>query len=224
MGFSFGRTGKSTARYKILPMTKLPAYFILLLATGIFISCKRIKRNVIYDNYTLDNTVSERVYNKLFKFKVSHIYVQDYILFEQDLATGKLVKNETKGIESWIGGASHDTSIVLSFFAGALPEFGCNLWLYRDRSNINAFIRADSAVYKILKTDTLASEIMIHKKFFTLALANKPAFQNEELVEGIFELTTADFYKVSGGREKKCHLQLKAYFSLSTLPKLNMPE
>lgn len=55
----------------------------------------------------------------------------------------------------------------------------------------------------------------------TLVLVNNPTFREGEIIEGIIELTSPDYWEVTTGQERKYSVQLKAYFKTEVVKQEN---
>ena len=94
-------------------------------------------------------------------------------------------------------------------FAG----FGFYLDLFKDSCNITHLAKSDTEIYKLNKSDSILSfGLVVPCKEKTLTLVNKPEFKVGEIIEGIIELTSQDYWEVANGHERKYKMQLKAYF------------
>lgn len=49
-------------------------------------------------------------------------------------------------------------------------------------------------------------------KTYKLTLSKKPGFKEGEVLEGVIELTSDEYYEVANGKESKYRMQLTGYF------------
>lgn len=75
----------------------------------------------------------------------------------------------------------------------------------------------DALIYILKKSDSLTFGVSVPCKTYKLTLRNKPTFKKGEVVEGIIELVSDEYYEVANGRETKYKMQLTGYFKTEPL-------
>lgn len=99
-------------------------------------------------------------------------------------------------------------------FAGMFAGFGFFLDIYKNNYVVTYLVKSDVEVYKYNQADTtLAFGLSVACPKTSLTLANTLTFKQDEVISGIVELNSSDFWEVSNGEEKKYRMELKAYFN-----------
>jgi len=110
-----------------------------------------------------------------------------------------------------------DTIQIIGFF-GMFVGFGFYLDLFKGGCSITHLVKSDAEIYKINKSDTsLTYKLSVPCSERKLTLVNKPTFRKGEIIQGIIELTSQDYWEVANGHENKYRVQLKAYFKATEM-------
>ena len=107
---------------------------------------------------------------------------------------------------------SHGTIFITSFLMARKATFGYKIILTKDSCTIKYFSLADEYILKINKADKpshLISFVCLTNK---LTFSQRPRFKIGELIEGVVELTTNDFWSYNNGQNTKVKVKLTGYF------------
>ena len=104
---------------------------------------------------------------------------------------------------------------------GMFSGLGYQIALFKDTCIVSHFATSDAEIFKLHKNDSLRPGISVPFKTYKLTLAANPTFIKGEVVEGMIELTSCDYYEVANGKEAKCKIQLTGYFRTDPLESMN---
>ena len=107
---------------------------------------------------------------------------------------------------------SHDTIFITSFLMAREASFGYKIILTSDSCIVKYFSLADEDIFRINKTDKPSHLITLVCQTKKLTLSQKPQFKAGEIIEGVVELTTSDFWSFNNGQNTKIKTQLTGYF------------
>jgi hypothetical protein len=107
---------------------------------------------------------------------------------------------------------SHDTIFITSFLMAREASFGYKIILTRDSCIVKYFSLADEDIFKVNKTDKPSHLITLVCQIKKLTLSKKPQFKVDELIEGVVELATNDFWSFHSGLDTKVSTHLTGYF------------
>ena len=194
--------------------------FLTLLSLTLVVSsssCAQTQKRTNNSTYIVDSSIKNKVEEKVKSFRGITMNSMDFKMFENDsiiadtYAKGKSI-DECMTISSLDG----DT-INISGFLGMTAAFGYQIALFKDTCIVRHFMKTDVEIYKYKKTDSLNFGVSVPCQTYKLILANKPTFKKGEVIEGIIELTSDDYYEVSNGNENKFKMQLTGYFKTEPL-------
>ena len=180
-------------------------------------SCAQTQKRTVNRAYIVDSSIKNKVEKKVKSFSGITMNSMDFKMFENDsiiadtYAKGKSI-DECMTISSLEG----DT-INITGFLGMTAAFGYQIALFKDTCIVRHFMKTDVEIYKYKKTDSLNFGVSVPCKTYKLILVNKPTFKKGEVIEGIIELTSNDYYEVSNGNENKFKMQLTGYFKTEPL-------
>jgi len=191
-------------------------YISVLLLIG-FNSYGQELKIVETESYTIDQSVQSKVDDRV-------TAANDIILSSMDI---KMYADDSLIIDSYASGESlnwctiissldGDTISIIGFY-GMFGGFGYQITIYSDTCLIRYFVKADDQIYKLNKTDSLSFGISVPCEIYQLTLVNQPTFKKGDVVAGIIELTSYEFYEVMNGREKRYKVQLTGYFRTKPL-------
>jgi hypothetical protein len=139
----------------------------------------------------------------------------------------KMLENDSVVADTYAQGKSIDECMMMSLlegdtinitgFMGMFAGFGYQIALFKDTCIVRYLGKSDVETYKLNKTDSLAFGVSVPCKTYKLTLVNKPTFKKGDIVEGIIELTSNDYYEVANGKENKYRIQLTGYFRTDPL-------
>lgn len=187
---------------------------ILLLALS---SCRQTPKSNDNGAYVVDQSIKAKVDKKVKSYNGVTRSSMDFKMFENDsivvdtYAKGKSV-DECMTMTSLDG----DT-INITGFMGMFAGFGYQIALFKDSCIVRHFIKSDAEIYKINKTDSLTFGVSVPCKTYKLTLTSEPTFNKGDIVEGIIELMSDEYYEVANGNERKYKMQLTGYFKTEPL-------
>ena len=106
----------------------------------------------------------------------------------------------------------HDTIFITSFLMAREATFGYKIILTRDSCTIKYFSLADEDIFKINKADKPSHLISFICQTNKLTFSRRPQFKIGELIEGVVELATNDFWSYNKGQNTKVKVKLTGYF------------
>jgi hypothetical protein len=183
-------------------------------------SCGQNPGPVNYHGYSVDNMVKKSVALKVKSFNGAAQSSMDFKMYENDsliadtYATGKRI-DECMTMTSLEG-----DSINITGWLGISAAFGYQIVLFRDTCIVVHFAQSDAEVYKLREHDSLEFGVIVPCKHYTLTLSEKPNFKKGQVLEGVVELNSEDYYEVANGEEKRCKVQLTSYFRTAPIESL----
>ncbi|THU37980.1 hypothetical protein FAM09_14935 [Niastella caeni] len=172
-----------------------------------------------FDNgaYVVDPSIKSRIDKKVKSFNGVTMSSMDFKLFKNDsiladtYAKGKSI-DECMTMTSLDG----DTINIIGFM-GMFAGFGYQIALFKDACIVRHFAKSDVEIYKLKKTDSLSFGVSVPCKTYKLTLVSKPTFKKGDIVEGIIELMSDEYYAAANGNERKYKMQLTGYFKTKPL-------
>ena len=163
-------------------------------------------------NYIVDRNIKENIdkHTSLTNgVAIGHMEVK---MFENDSLIFDTYGKEKKLEFITMTTIKNDTIHIIGF-AGMFAGFGFYLDLFNDSCTITHLAKSDTEIYKLNKSDTtLSIGLSVPCLQKSLLLVSKPIFKEGEVIEGIIELTSQDYWELTNGQERKYHMQLKAFF------------
>lgn len=180
-------------------------------------SCKQAHKRTYNGAYYIDDSIKGQISKKVKSLNGVTMTSMDFRIFENDSIIGDTYA-DGKSIDECITKASlvGDT-INITGFLGLFAGFGYQIALFKDTCIVRHIVKSDAEIYKLKKTDPLTFGIPVPCKTYTLTLTKKPSFKKGDIVEGIVELTSDEYYEVTSNGEKKYKVQLTGYFSTRPL-------
>lgn len=198
-------------------MTNISTLFISTLLLIIFSSCGQIPKISENGVYVVDPSVKATVDKKVKSFNGMTMSSMDFKMYEND----RLI------VDTYSKGKSIDECMTMSTFQGdtinivgfigMFAGFGYQIALMKDTCIVRHFAKSDAEIYKLNKNDSLEFGISVPCKTYKLTLSKRPTFKKGEILEGIIELTSDDYYEVANGKESKYKMQLTGYFKTTPL-------
>ncbi len=191
-------------------------FFALISACIIQLSCSQQQKKADYGAYTVDGSIKNVVDKKISSSHDLNMGAMDFRIFENDSVTA----------DSWAKGQSiacmtlatlDGDTINITGFAGMFAGFGFQLALFKDTCIVRHFAKSDMEMYKLKRSDSVTFGVSVPCKTYTLTLAHHPSFKKGEMVEGVVELESEDYYEEKNRTEQKDRVQLKVYFKTEQL-------
>jgi hypothetical protein len=193
-------------------MTNISTLFISTLLLIVFSSCGQAP-----GAYVIDPSIKTIVDKKVRSFNGSTFGSMDFKMFENDSIVGDTY-SKGKSINECISMASLEgDTINITGFLGMTAAFGYQITLFKDTCIVRHFMKTDAKIYKYKKTDPLNFGVSVPCTAYKLTLISKPTFKKGDVIGGIIELTSDDYYEVANGSENKCKMQLTGYFKTEPL-------
>jgi hypothetical protein len=167
--------------------------------------------------YVIDPSIKTLVHKKVTSFNGSTFTSMDFKMFENDSIVADTY-TKGKSFDECLTQTSLDgDTINITGFTGMFAGFGYQIALFRDTCVVRHVIKSDVEIYKLNKTDSLAIGIFVPCVTYKLTLTNKPNFKKGDVLEGIIELISNEYYEVANGNERKYKMQLTGYFKTEPL-------
>ena len=179
-------------------------------------SCGQTYLSSNNSNYIIDNSIKSQVDKKVKSFGGMTMSSMDFRIYKNDslisdtYTTGKSIDNMTITI------LDGDTVNIMGFL-GMFAGFGYQITLFKDTCIVRHFAKSDAEIYKLHKNDSLNFGVSVPCITYKLILSKKPTFKKGEILEGVIELTSEDYYEVANGTESKYKIQLTGYFRTDLL-------
>ncbi len=199
---------------------KYNAIITLTIIHFLFTSCGQTKQESVNGTYEVDSKIGELIEQKVQSFDGVSFGTMDFKFYENDkLITDTYDKD--KGIECITMKALVGDTAVVTGFMGMFTGFGFQITLFKDTCIVRYIVASDVEMYKLNKTDSLTIALSVPCKTYKLTLENKPTFEKEEIIQGIIELTSEEYYEVANGKERKYRIELVGYFKAEPLKSLD---
>jgi hypothetical protein len=198
---------------KITTFLNAPLLIIVVLIS----SCGQTQKPINNGSYIVDNSIKAQVDKKVKSRNGITTSSMDFKLFENDSLTFDTYSKGKSIDECMTFATLTGDTINITGFAGMFAGFGYQIALFKDTCIVRHFVKSDAEIYKLHKEDSLNFGISVPCKTYKLILSKKPAFGKDEILEGIIELTSEDYYEVANGDTKKCKVQLTGYFKTDPL-------
>lgn len=191
-------------------------YFLFLFLFACICSCSHTGTIESNGGYSTNPAVKDEVAKKISSVNGIILGAIDYKLYEND---SLIIDSHDKGksSECFTMASLEGDTINITGFMGMFAGFGYTIELYQDTCIIRHFSKSDAEIYKLNKNDSLQFGVSVPCKAYSLMLAAKPSFKKGDVVEGIIELTSDEYYEVANGTERKYKMQLKSWFKTPPL-------
>jgi hypothetical protein len=193
--------------------------FIFLLVA--FSSCGQTQKPIDNGSYIVDNSIEQQVNKKVKSYNGVTMSSMDVKLFENDSVTADTYSKGKSIDECMTFTTLEGDTINITGFAGMFAGFGYQIALFKDTCIVRHYAKSDVEIYKLDKNDSLQFGVSVPCKTYKLTLSKKPTFKKGEVLEGIIELTSEDYYEVANGDETKCKIQLTGYFKTDPLESID---
>lgn len=198
-------------------MTNILTIFISTLFLIALSSCGQTPKGFDNCSYVVDPSIKARVDKKVKSFNGMTMSSMDFKMFENDSIIADTYA-KGKSIDECMNMTSLDgDTIRIAGFMGMFAGFGYQIALFKDTCIVRHFAKSDAEIYKLNKTDSVNFGVSVPCKTYKLTLVNKPTFKKGEIVEGVIELMSDEYYEVANGKERKYRMQLTGYFKTDPL-------
>lgn len=184
-----------------------------------FTSCGQTPKTFYNGAYIVDNNVKKQVEKEVSSFNGIIFGAMDFKMFENDSLIADTY-SKGKSIECITMTTLDGDTANIAGFVGISAAFGFKIALFKDTCIIRFFESSDFIDTTTKPDSSIFVGGSLPCKTYKLTLANKPQIKKGEIIEGIIELTTDDFYQVSNGIKTKNKVYLKGYFKTEPLQSL----
>jgi hypothetical protein len=192
-------------------MRNLTFLFSAILFSASF-SCGRHSGPVAYKGYVVDHKVKQIVDPKVRSVNGMVLSSMDFRMYENDSVIADSYAKGKTITECMTMTTLQGDTITITGWLGMFVGFGYRIELFRDTCIVDHFAHSDAEIYKLKEKDSLEFGVDVPCKHYTLALSEKPGFKKGEVLEGVVELKSDDYFEVANGNEKKCRIELTGYF------------
>lgn len=165
--------------------------------------------------FSVDSTIRPVIDPAISKETYAALPAMDVQMFVNDKVVLNTFEQEKKVQFLTHAYYERDTLYILGF-AGMFSGFGFYLDLYADSSRVTLYAATDGPeIYKLYPTDSVYQrKLSVPAKFCDLTLTKKPEYRDGEIVEGLVNLDSEDFYSKSHDeqRDDKIQAKIRAYF------------
>jgi hypothetical protein len=114
---------------------------------------------------------------------------------------------------------SNDSILITGHMEGELG-YGFMLFLFGDSCKAAAFALSDSAIYKYQISDTVLVDFITPQSLTQkVALSKRPLYKEGEVITGLVEIESKEFYYYVKKPTTRFTIKLKAYFQTAPLKK-----
>lgn len=192
-------------------MNKLHLILIIFLLPFSYFSCKAGDKNPKL-TYKVDESLRKEVENNTGDMNGVPIGKFELRIYENDVLTFDNFGDEQKGELFFMTSYQNDTISIIGI-AGFTMALGFYLDLYRNNYELTYMIKSDAEIYKYNEDDAKAyHKLSVPCSYTSCTLTSKPTFKTEDIVSGVVELKSNDFWDLANGRKNKYRVELKAYF------------
>ena|SRR5690554_1041917 len=194
--------------------------FTLILIYFLFSACGQTKSDSFKNTYQFNSKIKKQIEQKVKTFNGVTMGSMDFKMYEND---SLIVDSDSKGksIECILNSNLSGDTVSITGFMGMFAGFGYQIKLYKDTCIVSHFATSDAEIYKLKKTDSLTFGVSVPCKSYSLTLTEKPTIKKGEIISGIVELESEDYFEVANGVENKYRVVLKGYFRTEPLQTLD---
>lgn len=201
----------------ILLMTQIKVILVFIFLGMVSNSCGQTYHDNTNMSYSINPSIKTKINSKVQSSNEVVWTSMDIKEFENDSVTWNTYANGKSLDECMtLSSLDNDTINILSFF-GFSAAFGYQITITKDICLVTYFTKSDSEIYKLKKSDPLHFGISVPCSSYRLTLVSKPTFKKGEVIEGIIELTSDEYFEVSNGIEIKYQTELTGYFKTNKL-------
>ena len=198
-------------------MTNISTLFFSTLLLIAIASCGLTPKSIDNGAYVVDQSVKAKVDKKVKSFNGVTLSSMDFKMFENDsIVADTYAKGKSVDVCMTMTSLDGDT-INITGFMGMFAGFGYQIALFKDTCIVRHYIKSDAAIYKLNQSDSLTFGVSVPCNTYKLTLTNKPTFKKGDIIEGIIELMSDEYYEVANGNERKYKMQLTGYFKTEPL-------
>lgn len=107
----------------------------------------------------------------------------------------------------------HGDTLSLIGSAHIFDLFSFRIDLFKDTCRVSFFMKMDNKILRLHKEDPPTDSISVPCSSYRLILAQKPAFKSNQVIEGLLDLTSDNFYeRIDDNRNATLRFGLRTYF------------
>lgn len=162
--------------------------------------------------YIVDESLKEEVERSIGDMNGVPVGKLEIRFYENDVLTFDNFGDNEKGELAFMTSYYNDTISIIGF-AGFAIALGFYLDLYGDNYELTYLVKGDMPVYKYNEEDTEKHfKLSVPCSYTSCILTSKPTFKKEDVVLGVVELKSDDFWYFGNEEKIKNRVELKAYF------------
>ncbi len=185
---------------------------VIIIVFSLFLSSCGQGQTTSKSDYKIDNNVQSQVDKQTTSSNGVAMGKMEIRMFENDSLLFDTYGKDKK-IEFFTMTTLQNDTIHITGFAGMFAGFGFYLDIFGDSYELTYLAKSDAEIYKYNKSDTtLTFGLSVPCSETSLTLVSKPTFKQDDIISGVLELKSKDFWEVSNGKEKKYRIELRAYF------------
>ena len=199
---------------------KLTATITLIAVFISFITCGQTSNRRTDQSYQIDSGLTDKIEKKVKSFNDVSMGSIDFRIYQNDSLVGETY-SMAKSMESVTMSELNGDTAYITGFLGMFAGLGFQITLFKDTCIIRHLAKSDVEIYKLNKSDSPGFGVFVPCRTYNLKLISKPAFKKGEIIEGLIELSSEDYYEVSNGEDSKYRIELTGYFKTQPLASLN---
>jgi len=175
--------------------------------------CCKSERVEEMPKYKVDESLKEEVERNTGEMNGVPVGRVELKMYVDDVLTFDNFGDEEKGELIFMTAYEGDT-ICITGFAGFAIALGFYLDLHGDTYELTYLVKSDMETYKYNEDDEqIYYKLSVPCSYTSCILTSKPTFAKDDIVSGVVELKSNDFWYMSNGEKSKYRVELKAYFS-----------
>jgi hypothetical protein len=199
---------------------KKSAIFAFILINFLFLACRQTKNNSNNEAYQIDIKIKEQIKQKVKTSGIVTMGSMDFKMYQNDSLIVDTYSKD-KSIDCRLITTLNGDTASITGFMGMFSGFGYQIGLFKDTCIVRHFAKSDTEIYKLSKTDSLTFGVSVPCKSYKLTLVETPILKKGEIISGIIELESEDYFEVANGDENRYRIELKGYFKTEPLQTLD---
>ncbi len=194
--------------------------FTFMLISFLFSACGQTQSGSNASAYKINSEIEEQIEEKFKTFNGVTMGSMDFKIYQNDSLIAD-TDSKGKSIECMLMTNLTSDTVNITGFMGMFAGFGYHIELFKDTCIVSHFAKSDAEIYKLNKTDSLTFGVSVPCKSYKLTLTKKPIIKKGEIISGIVELESEEYFEVANGDENKYRVVLKGYFRTEPLQTLD---
>ena len=194
--------------------------FTFMLISFLFTAYGQTQSGSNESAYQINGEIEEQIEEKVKTFNGVTKGSMDFKIYQNDSLIAD-TDSKGKSIECLLMTNLTSDTVNITGFMGMFAGFGYQIELFNDTCLVSYFAISDAEIYKLNKTDSLTFGVSVPCKSYKLTLTKKPIIKKGEIISGIVELESEEYFEVANGDENKYRVVLKGYFRTEPLQTLD---